>query len=156
MRGRSNCWIVSAGSRASSKANALISVCAGAAHAVGLPLNGHRGHLAAFFSAAATRFGTTLTVLVVMPCTFFGAGVANFRALTAEVWREFRAPRHELGGHCADEGTVEIETDTSRHFLNAVLLKAGACAVFTFDGAVVTCIDAFLVFLMWHSLCPLF
>jgi hypothetical protein len=104
-------------------------------------------HLAAGLGTFPARFRAFPAMLhVIVFRAFFSARGANLRAELADALREFRAARHLVGRERAHVGTAPIKLDAAGEHFHIVLLQACARAVFTLGDALLTRINAVLVF----------
>ena len=108
-------------------------------------------HVTACLGAFAARLYAAATVLHVVLLALFGARVADFRAEFADALREFRSARHFVGRKGAHVSAASIQFDAPHKHPDVVFLQAGARTVFALGDALLTCIDAVLVFFVGHD-----
>lgn len=88
-------------------------------------------HFAAFFRAMAAGFGATLAMVVMVFLTLRAAGIADFRADTAQIGCERRSSAHKGRRAPANFGTITIKTDAFRHLLHTWLAQTSIRAMLT-------------------------
>ena len=102
----------------------------------------HSAALANAFHASVRAFAT---MVVVVLAAFLAAGLTDFRAQRAELFGEFTALGHILGGQPADGGALHVQADAFRHHFGVLFLQAGRRAEIAVGGAAVAGFDAFSV-----------
>lgn len=111
-------------------------------------------HRSARFRAFATGFGAPLTVVHLVPGTFFPARVANFGADPADLLGELRSATHERRRLPADRRAIPVEPNAFGHHLDVRFLQTSACAMFAFLSAGHALLNTRLMLLVCHGKSP--